>query len=187
MKKYIIHKEKSKRNISYLIKMLGDVIIFEPLKNDNPINSLTETVLEILKQNQGEDVLIFEDDVVLTKRYNETELINIANSFRGQIDYINTGVLLKEQSVVRGFKQKGLKTCNYYNCTQGVYYLSSAYEKLKNTQKTYIDRMLQLKTKGVITHPFMTVQKQTDDSIHFKKENILELFEISEKDKRWDY
>ncbi len=180
MKKFIIHKKDSDRMLPQI-----DAVVVEPIYDEVPYHSLRKTTLKILEDNKGEDVLIFEDDVLFTENWNEEELIRIANKYRGQIDYINTGVLLKPSSIVRDFKD-GYKWVNFYGGSQGVYYLSSALDKLKASHQTHIDRMLHLKTFGICLHPFMTIQKNYENRLFPYKDNLEELFKQSEKDQRWN-
>lgn len=193
MKKFlIVHPAKRKIHIP-----TDDIVLVEPIvptkKQLKLFNerekigsiSLTLTVLDILEKNKGEDVLIFEDDVKFTEHWNEERLKEIADKYRNQIDYINTGVLLRKPSIVKPFEDENLRHCNYYMCSQGVYYLASALEKLKDSFYTYIDRMLHLKTFGVVTYPFMTIQANNKDAIHWSRQNIENKFKESETDQRW--
>ncbi len=182
LKQFIIHRAESNR----VLPQLENLIVVEPIFNENPAVSLRLTVLDILEKHKGEDVIIYEDDVKFTEYFDIQKLQQIADKYRGQIDYINTGVLLREPSIVNPFNNEpNLRHCNYFQGTQCVYYLPTALEKLKASYQTYIDRMLHLKTYGLITYPFMTIQKEYNDKTNYKDKNVEELFEISESDKRW--
>ncbi len=177
MRIFVIHKKGSPRKINSSIK---NAKVVEPIFNKDSVVSLRLTVLDILAKNEGRDVLIFEDDVKLTEHFSLKKLKNWADKYRGKIDYINTGVLVDNQSNIMKYADN-LYHVNYYLCTQGVYYLPTALEKLKASYQTDIDRMLHLKTFGLITYPFMTTQYDAPDKIHYEGMNIAQLFEKSSR------